>query len=267
MPTRIRWNALRVDVGWYGVGDDGRWRLFVETDRLAGEVIERALDEARDRLFAPDRLTPTVVESLVAVAQGHLDRIDEPGRRERHRIYHHIELRDGDVSASDRHGLPVDDGTRRHICCDAIVHPLLTENGIPVSVGRSQRIVPDRTRNVVLHRDGGCRVPGCDATHHLEIHHIIHWEDHGPTDTWNLIALCPRHHRLHHRGKLDISGNADVGTVRFLVDGRDLARDGPRPTPPGRPPSTGTYRPPLGETVDPRWIDFTHPSRLIPRPA
>lgn len=47
-----------VDVGWYGVGDDGRWRLFVEADRLAGEIIERALDEARDRLFGPDRLTP-----------------------------------------------------------------------------------------------------------------------------------------------------------------------------------------------------------------
>ncbi|MEM8745272.1 MAG: HNH endonuclease signature motif containing protein [Actinomycetota bacterium] len=171
------------------------------------------------------------------------------------------------MTASDAHGVPVDDATRLYICCDAIVHPLLLEDGLPVSVGRSQRIVPERTRNIVLHRDGGCRVPGCDAHHHLEIHHIVHWEDGGPTDTWNLIALCPRHHRLHHRGRLDITGNADLDTVRFVVDGRDLARDGPTPKPPDRPPPTGEYRAPLGETLDQRWLHITHPSQLIPRPA
>ena len=256
------------DIGWCGVGDDGRWRLYVETDdRRAGEIIEKALDEARDRLFGPEHLTPTLLESVLTVAQGHLDHLGEPGRRERHRIYHHIEIADGDVYASDGHGLPIDAPTRRHICCDAIVHPLITENGLPVSVGRSQRIVPERTRNIVLHRDGGCRVPGCDASHHLEIHHIVHWEDGGPTDTWNLIALCPRHHRLHHRGKLDITGNADLGTVRFAVDGRDLARDGPSPTPPDDRSPPGTYRAPAGEPIESRWMSFTHPALLTPRSA
>ena len=64
-------------------------------------------------------------------------------------------------------------------------------------------------------RDQGCAVPGCTQTHILEVHHIIHWEDGGPTDTWNLICLCPHHHRLHHRGELGITGNADDGTVVF----------------------------------------------------
>ena len=43
----------------------------------------------------------------------------------------------------------------------------------------------------------------------LQIHHIVHWEDGGPTDTWNLVALCDAHHRLHHLGRLQIAGDAD----------------------------------------------------------
>ncbi len=34
----------------------------------------------------------------------------------------------------------------------------------------------------------------------------MHWEDGGPTDTANLVALCGFHHRLHHRGGLGIAG-------------------------------------------------------------
>ena len=96
------------------------------------------------------------------------------------------------------------------ITCDALVAPIWCDDGLPVSVGRSQHIVPDRTRRIVEHRDGGCRVPGCRHDRFVEVHHIIHWSAHGPTDTWNLICLCPRHHRLHHQGRLGITGNADV---------------------------------------------------------
>ncbi|MEM9746367.1 MAG: hypothetical protein AAF945_06710, partial [Actinomycetota bacterium] len=58
-PTESPASAKRpVEVGWCGVGDDRRWRLYLETDdRRAGDIIEAALDEARDRLFGPDHLT------------------------------------------------------------------------------------------------------------------------------------------------------------------------------------------------------------------
>jgi hypothetical protein len=36
---------------------------------------------------------------------------------------------------------------------------------------------------IVLLRDEGCRVPGCTVTQHIEVDHVIHWEDDGPTDT------------------------------------------------------------------------------------
>ena len=60
-----------------------------------------------------------------------------------------------------------------------------------MSVGRTQRIVPERTRRLILRRDGGCRVPGCGHDRIVQIHHIIHWLDSGPTDTSNLIHSKP----------------------------------------------------------------------------
>jgi hypothetical protein len=115
----------------------------------------------------------------------------------------------------------------------------------------------------VLVRDGGCTVPGCTQDHIVEIHHIIHWEDGGPTDTWNLIALCPHHHRMHHRGEVGISGNADKGTVAFTDrNGDPLRLSGAKPKPPGAPPPPppGRYAHPLGERLDTQYLYFREPT-------
>ena len=66
------------------------------------------------------------------------------------------------------------DGVGTLICCDTIVSTVNEANGIPVSVGRTQRTVPERTRRLVILRDRGCRVPGCDADRFLHVHHVIH---------------------------------------------------------------------------------------------
>lgn len=130
-----------------------------------------------------------------------------------------------------------------------------------MSVGRSQHIVPDRTRRIVEHRDHArCRVPGCTAGGHLEVHHIVHWLEGGPTDTWNLICRCPYHHRLHHRRVLGITGDADVpdGVTFTNRHGRPIAQSGARPIPPPGPPPPpmSTYRHPTGERFDTRWFEF-----------
>lgn len=139
--------------------------------------------------------------------------------------------------------------------CDARVRTVLEEGGRAVSVGRAFRTVPERTRIVVEDRDRGCRVPGCDRSRWLHVHHIRHWEDGGPTDTANLLALCQFHHRLHHRGGLGITGNADDpdGVVFTDERGRPLAASG-RPVPPGDPPwPPGNWIHPTGERFDPSW--------------
>ena len=92
--------------------------------------------------------------------------------------------------------------------------------GVPVSVGRSLRIVPERTRRLVLDRDRGCRFPGCVATAHLEVHHVVHWAHGGRTDLDNLVALCPFHHDAHHAGEFGIGGDANgPGGLVFTARG------------------------------------------------
>ena len=243
--------------------DDGRFHLHLETDQLTGTIIANSLTEARNALFQGGQHDVDWVDALRSLAERSVDAIASTERRNRWRINFHLDAAGGCV---DAHGFSVPEAIRRYITCDGLLSPVLTENGYPVSVGRAQHIVPDRTRRLVELRDGGCRVPGCTTRHFVEVHHIIHWEHDGPTDTWNLISLCGHHHRLHHKGKLGISGNADIpGGVAFTnTAGRPIRPSGARPKPPGAPPSPpiGTYRHPDGGRMDPRWLYFTPPPEL-----
>jgi hypothetical protein len=143
-------------------------------------------------------------------------------------------------------------------------------DGVPFSVGLSQRVVPDRTRRIIEQRDRGCRVPGCTADRFVEIHHIVHWLGGGPTDTWNLLSLCPRHHKAHHRGEIGIAGNADEFDGVEFTDhtGARIPGSG-RPAPPGAPlPDPPTrYDAPLNGRIDWNWIGlgWVHPTALAQR--
>jgi hypothetical protein len=87
------------------------------------------------------------------------------------------------------------------------------------------------------------------------VHHLVHVEHGGATDTANLIALCPYHHRQHHQGHLGITGNADQADGLAFTNARGdpitsaahvIRPTGPPPTPAKR------YIHPLGERLD-RW--------------
>jgi hypothetical protein len=251
---------------WVAFFDEsGRYHLSVETDHATGKIIDTALNEARDTLFHNGQAQVSGTDSLRAVCERFLDAIDEPGRRDRWRINMHLDTTGAMIDAT---GTRIPDAIKQHLTCDGQWTPIFTDNRYPISVGRTQRIVPDRTRRIVILRDGGCRVPGCTHTRILEIHHIIHWDDHGPSDTWNLVALCPHHHRLHHHGRLGISGNADHpdGLTFTNTAGNPIAQTGAKPTPPGAPPPTpiGTYHHPLGERLDGRFLYFNPPPQHQP---
>jgi hypothetical protein len=103
-------------------------------------------------------------------------------------------------------------------------------------LGVRRGMVPDRTRRIVEHRDQGCRIPGC-VTKHVQIHHLIHWSTgNGPTETWDRLSLCRKHHWLHHLPNLGITGNANTpnGIVFTDADGNPL-QDHPKRNPPTRP--------------------------------
>ncbi|MGH3547458.1 MAG: DUF222 domain-containing protein [Pseudonocardiaceae bacterium] len=97
-------------------------------------------------------------------------------------------------------GGPINADIARRIACDARVIPLvLGTRGEPLDIGRASYTVPTPTRRAVLARDGGYAFPGCSVpARWCDIHHCVHWADHGPTSIGNCVSLCGRHHRLIH---------------------------------------------------------------------
>ncbi|CDO89759.1 HNH endonuclease signature motif containing protein [Mycobacterium triplex] len=126
------------------------------------------------------------------------------------------------------------DAERHYLTCDATGEVWFERAGEPIGAGRTTRLISRRLRRALQHRDRTCAVPGCGATRGLHAHHIVHWEDGGPTELANLVLLCPYHHRLHHRGGITITGPADHLTITDST-GQQL-RPGSLARPPKRPP-------------------------------
>ena len=134
--------------------------------------------------------------------------------------------------------LPV--ATVRRLCCEArIVPTVMNGAGETLDVGRDQRVANRAQRRALraMHRTCGlaeCTVP----FEHCQIHHVIAWERHGPTDLDNLIPLCSRHHHLVHEGgwTLTLHPHRRItltrpdGVVHF--DGVTTDRQPPRPPDP-----------------------------------
>lgn len=250
---------------------NGRWRLSGELGIDDGRRVEAALTEARDRIFHDDGDdAATWPAALVEVAERSLGSVESMSRRDRYRTWLHLDVTGGDATTTDGWRIPM--AVRDRVLCDGVVQPVWEADGVPFSVGRARHIVPDRTRRIVERRDRGCRVPGCNADRFVEIHHIIHWINGGTTDTWNLVSLCPRHHKMHHHGRLGITGNADHFDQLVFTDARGdpIAHSG-SPAPPDTtpPPPTTAYDPPLAERFDWNWIGlgWIHPNALIKRRA
>ncbi|OBI67802.1 HNH endonuclease signature motif containing protein [Mycobacterium sp. E796] len=144
------------------------------------------------------------------------------------------------------------DAERQYLTCDATCEVWFERDGRPLGAGRTTRTVNRRLRRALEHRHPTCAVPGCGATRGLHAHHIVHWEDGGPTELANLVLLCPYHHRAHHRGLITITGPADQLIVTD-DDGRPLSA-GSLARPPNRPPpAVPPCRGPLGERADWWW--------------
>jgi hypothetical protein len=145
---------------------------------------------------------------------------------------------------------------------DGVLQPVWETDGRPVSVGRSMRILPARSRRLIEDRDRGCRFPGCTATRFVEIHHLEEWAQGGATDVDNQLSLCPFHHDAVGRGDFTISGDPSrpdglVVVNRFGHPLRPPLPDALAPPDAGsgvHPPGPPSYRPPTGEPA--RWSDI-----------
>jgi Domain of unknown function (DUF222)/HNH endonuclease len=244
--------------------DHGRFALHLSAPADRGAIISKALAEARDALIHAGQKDVTWLDAFVEVCNRSLDSITSRSRRDRFRIYMHLNTDDPDGPAGAwlNGGPTLPDAIRDVLCCDGVVQPLWHTGGLPVNVGRARYIVPPHTRRCVLDRDRTCRHPSCSSTTFLEVHHIVDWLKGGRTDMCNLVALCPKHHDAYHRGEYRMSGNPDIpGQLRFYdARGRPIpnAAVANLPTgPPPAPPPGKRYAHPTGERFDTRWLNFT----------
>ncbi|WP_322781123.1 HNH endonuclease signature motif containing protein, partial [Frankia sp. Cas4] len=107
----------------------------------------------------------------------------------------------GAPPADNGWGLPLPATVLARLLCDAeLVRLLLDPTGVPLDIGRTQRIVPPALRRALIARDRCCTYPGCDRPPGwCEAHHIIEWSHGGHTALNNLVLTCGQHHRtLHH---------------------------------------------------------------------
>ena len=147
---------------------------------------------------------------------------------------------------------------RRYLTCDATCEVWFERYGEVIGAGRATRQINRRLRRALEHRHPTCAVPGCGATRGLHAHHIRHWEDGGPTELFNLVLVCPYHHRLHHRGVINITGPADDLIVTDS-SGQPLSA-GSLARPPNLPPPAVAPCPgPTGERADWWWYEPFQP--------
>lgn len=104
---------------------------------------------------------------------------------------------------------PLSRSLARLLACDANLKPIIMDNNdVPLSMGKEVRLATPEQRAAVAVRDRCCVRCGLPAQW-CQVHHIIFWEDGGPTDLTNLVLICGDCHRLVHNHGWDIDFGAD----------------------------------------------------------
>lgn len=128
---------------------DGWFTLRFSAPADVGVLVEQAVREAKDALFTAGHAAATHADALVEVATRSLAAVTATGRAARYRTYIHLSVDGGWVGGKGA----IPPRLAAKFACDGVIQPLWEKNGLPVSVGREQRIVPDRTRRLIEDRD------------------------------------------------------------------------------------------------------------------
>ena len=84
----------------------------------------------------------------------------------------------------------------RALSADAVLKLILRNGDDVTTITSHRRYIPAALRSALESRDRTCVVPGCHATHNLEIDHIHEFGQQGPTELSNCCRLCKFHHYL-----------------------------------------------------------------------
>jgi hypothetical protein len=184
--------------------EHGTMTITVELPLETGELLEKALDRARDTTAAQtpelvdERWSAQQADALVTIAHSYLSGGKEICPSDNYQVTVHVDS-SALANGEGRSGLPIESVKR--LCCDGEAIVIVEdEEGEPLSVGRKTRTVSRAIKRALKSRDKGCKFPGCHHTRFVDAHHIEHWSAGGETSLDNLVLLCSKHHKLVHEG-------------------------------------------------------------------
>jgi len=213
----------------------GTMKITVELPLEAGELLDKALDKAREDSdsaapeFAEENWPAQQADALVTMANAYLagQREVSTGSAEHYQVTVHVD-RSALTEDRGRSGLPVE--SVRRLCCDGETVVIVEdENGEPLNVGRKSRTVPTAIKRALWARDKSCTFPGCSHKRFVDAHYIQHWSAGGETSLDNLMLLCTRHHRLVHEGGFSIAKDYLDRWYFKRPDGQAVPKCGYRP--------------------------------------
>lgn len=209
-PDPIRRRELHLSPS---AGAEGGGTIHGRLDAAGYEKVATALTayQQAGRVADDDRShAQQMADALVQLADNGLASADTPMLRKHHaQVAATIsaeDLLDPDVIAGAARlgsGQRVSNEVARQLACDSIItRVFFGPDGMPLNIGRAQRLVPASIRKAAEARDGGCIFAGCSApTWWCDAHHVQEWiADHGETSVENTALLCERHHTKVHHG-------------------------------------------------------------------
>lgn len=168
-----------------------------QRDGIERSATQRRADALRDLVLgeAKPRVTINVVVSAADVDAG---------------LYGSRLVGAPSTATADAGGFVTAADTLR-LAADAAIRAVVVDpaGGAVLHYGRSRRLASGpQNVSLAIETDGVCGFVGCD--HSIDIaHHIVEWDDGGPTDLPLLVALCHDHHRLIHSGGWRVRKDAD----------------------------------------------------------
>ncbi|KRD14200.1 hypothetical protein ASE48_04055 [Mycobacterium sp. Root265] len=198
------------------VNDEGRVNVALDLDALTGEELVAALDPLCRPVPLPDgSLDPRPVGRRRADAFGQIMRtyLSNSQRPMSGGVLPHVTMIRPAEHGVDTLGFggPVSAATAELIACDSTLTSVIVDHsGVPLDVGRSERLFPPHIRKGLAVRDGGCAHPGCGRpVSWCDAHHITPWEHGGTTSLDNGVLLCRLHHTAIHHGGWQVYLGAD----------------------------------------------------------
>ena len=190
--------------------EEGRYEATLNLDVGTGEGLCAALDPLCRPVPLPDGSPdPRSIDKRRGDAVGQILRtyLSQSTRPMSGGVLPHVTLirpgqRGEEAVDSLGFGGPVSAATADLIACDSTLTNVIVDfSGVPLDVGRAERLFTLAIRKALGVRDGGYAHPGCGRpVSWCDAHHIQPWSDGGSTSLDNGVLLCRLHHSLIHHG-------------------------------------------------------------------